>query len=144
MHLSAPTESSWFCTFAMQTHLPLVPWRHLMEVVISVVFFSVSAQYVLPQSRRTYYWELPPCTGRKLLGSIAALVSKRINLSPFTKGCRDAGASMRLYYNFFFGALAPILPEYSSGKNKQLILLFLYPIIVRNTRQYYGTVSSLL
>ena len=39
MHLSALTESSWFCTFAMQTHPPLVPWRHSMEVVISVVFF---------------------------------------------------------------------------------------------------------
>ena len=36
--------------------------------------------------------------------SIAALTSKRTNLSPFTKGCRDRGASMRIIYNFFRGS----------------------------------------
>jgi len=35
---------------------------------------------------------------------IAALTSKRINLSPFTKGCRDGGASMRIHTNFFRGS----------------------------------------
>jgi len=39
--------------------------------------------------------------------SIAALGSKRINLSPFTKGCRDQGASMRLQTIFYRGT-API------------------------------------
>ena len=37
--------------------------------------------------------------------SIAALTSKRTNLSPFTKGCRDRGASMRIY-PIFSGLLA--------------------------------------
>ena len=35
--------------------------------------------------------------------SIAALSSIRTNLSPFTKGCRDRGASMRVHFNFFRG-----------------------------------------
>ena len=38
--------------------------------------------------------------------TIAALKSKRANLSPFTKGCRDRGALMRLN-QFFPGLLAP-------------------------------------
>jgi len=37
---------------------------------------------------------------------IAALGSERINLSPFTKGCRDQGASMRLQTIFYRG-IAP-------------------------------------
>ena len=35
---------------------------------------------------------------------IAALTSYRINLSPFTKGCRDEGASMRIQTNFLRGS----------------------------------------
>ena len=34
---------------------------------------------------------------------IAALSSIRTNLSPFTKGCRDRGASMRVLINFLRG-----------------------------------------
>ena len=41
--------------------------------------------------------------------SIAALTSKRTNLSPFTKGCRDRGASMRIIYNFFRGSAPTIM-----------------------------------
>ncbi len=46
--------------------------------------------------------------------SIAALTSKRTNLSPFTKGCRDRGASMRIIYNFFRGS-APTCYEHVAG-----------------------------
>ena len=38
---------------------------------------------------------------------IAALTSERTNLSPFTKGCRDRGAPMRILH--FFGGLCPNL-----------------------------------
>ena len=44
---------------------------------------------------------------------IAALASKRINLSPFTKGCRDTGASMRIHCNFLRG----------SGPNTEALVL---------------------
>ena len=41
--------------------------------------------------------------------SIAALTSQRINLSPFTKGCREWGVSMRIS-DFFSGPLGPPVP----------------------------------
>ena len=38
---------------------------------------------------------------RGALFVIAAFTSERTNLSPFTKGCRERDALMRLIYNFW-------------------------------------------
>ena len=50
-----------------------------------------------------FIWMVPYVV--KYIGAtgIAALSSIRTNLSPFTKGCRDRGASMRVHLNFFRG-----------------------------------------
>ena len=41
---------------------------------------------------------------QETIPTIAALTSKRTNLSPFTKGCRERGASMRICCNFSRGS----------------------------------------
>ena len=70
-----------------------------------VVLVSFSITFVVAGSTLLLLWYLlDKCFGG--VESIAALTSQRTNLSPFTKGCRERGVSMRVS-DFFSDLLGP-------------------------------------